>query len=58
MNKKDIDILNLENRIKMIENELNCKNLENRIKTLESELKHLKSAIQFHIKNKNKNFKD
>ena len=43
----------LENRIEMLEKEINCKNLENKVKILESEVKHLKEALQYQLK-KNK----
>tara|TARA_Y100001978_G_C23552045_1_gene365003 strand:+ start:145 stop:309 length:165 start_codon:yes stop_codon:yes gene_type:complete len=52
MNDKKIDIFELEKRIQLLENELNCKTLEKRIKILENELKHIKSAIQYQIKKK------
>ena len=68
MNNKDIDIYelekrikflenelncqNLEKRIKFLENELNCQNLDNRIKTLEKELMHIKKSIQYQLKKK------
>ena len=68
MNNKDIDIYelekrikflenelncqNLEKRIKFLENELNCQNLDNKIKTLEKELMHIKKSIQYQLKKK------
>ena len=42
----------LENRINMIEKEINCKNLENKVKVLEREVKHLKEALQFQLRKK------
>ena len=52
MNDKEIDIFELEKRIQILENELNCKTLEKRIKFLEKELIHIKSAIQYQIRKK------
>ena len=52
MNNKDIDIYELEKRIKILENELNCQNLESRIKILEKELLHIKKSIQYQLKKK------
>ena len=52
MNNKDKDLYELEKRIKILENELNCQNLESRIKILEKELLHLKKSIQYQLKNK------
>ena len=52
MNNKDKDLYELEKRIKILENELNCQNLENRIKILEKELIHIKKSIQYHLKKK------
>tara|TARA_B100000963_G_scaffold128185_1_gene111915 strand:- start:211 stop:375 length:165 start_codon:yes stop_codon:yes gene_type:complete len=52
MNNKDKDLYELEKRIKILENELNCKDLENRIKILEKELEHVKKSIQYHLKKK------
>ena len=52
MNNKDIDLYKLEKRIKILENELNCKNLESRIKILEKELLHIKKSIQYQLKKK------
>ena len=68
MNSKDIDIYelekrikilenelncqNLEKRIKILENELNCQNLDKRIKTIEKELIHIKKSIQYQLKKK------
>ena len=52
MNNKDKDLYELEKRIKILENELNCQNLEKRIKILEKELIHIKSAIQYQIRKK------
>ena len=42
----------LENRIVMIEKELNCKNLENKVSILESEVRHLKEALQYQLRKK------
>ena len=52
MNNKDKDIYELEKRIKILENELNCQNLESRIKILEKELLHIKKSIQYQLKKK------
>ncbi len=52
MNNKDKDLYELEKRIKILENELNCQNLESRIKILEKELLHIKKAIQYQLKKK------
>ena len=52
MNNKDKDLSELEKRIKILENELNCKNLESRIIILEKELVHIKKSIQYHLKKK------
>ena len=52
MNNKEKDLYELEKRIKILENELNCKNLENRIKILEKELLHIKKSIQYQLKKK------
>ena len=52
MNSKDIDIYELEKRIKFLENTLNCQNLEKRIKTLEKELMHIKKSVQYQLKKK------
>ena len=68
MNSKDIDIYELEKRIKFLENEINCQNLEKRIKTLEKEincqnlekriktlekeLMHIKKSVQYQLKKK------
>ena len=38
MNHKDKDLYELEKRIEILENELNCKNLQSRINILEKEL--------------------
>ena len=54
MNNKDKDLYELEKRIKILENELNCQNLESRIKILEKELLHIKNSIQYQLKKKNK----
>ena len=37
----------LENRITLLEKEINCKNLEYKVSILESEVKHLKEALQY-----------
>ena len=42
----------LENRIILLEREVNCKNLEKKVKVLEKEVKHLKEALQFQLKKK------
>ena len=52
MNNKDKDLYELEKRIKILENELNCQNLESRIKILEKELVHIKKSIQYHFRKK------
>ena len=52
MNNKDKDLYELEKRIKILENELNCQNLEGRIKILEKELLHIKKSIQYQFKKK------
>jgi len=52
MNNKDKDLYELEKRIKVLENELNCQNLESRIKILEKELLHIKRSIQYQLKKK------
>ena len=52
MNNKDKDLYELEKRIKILENELNCQNLESRIKILENELLHIKKSIQYQLKKK------
>ena len=49
---KDKDLYELEKRIKILENELNCQNLESRIKILEKELLHIKKSIQYQLKKK------
>ena len=52
MNNKDKNLYELEKRIKILENELNCQDLENRIKILEKELLHIKKSIQYQLKKK------
>ena len=42
----------LENRIIILEKEINCKNLENKVNILERELKHLKEALQYQLRKK------
>ena len=42
----------LENRIIILEKEINCKNLENKVKVLEREVKHLKEALQYQLRKK------
>ena len=42
----------LENRITMLEREINCRNLENKVNILEREVKHLKEALQFQLRKK------
>ena len=53
MKNNDKDLYELEKRIKILENELNCQNLESRIITLEKELLHMKKSIQYQLKKKN-----
>ena len=52
MNNKGEDLYELEKRIKILENELNCQNLERRINFLENELMHIKKVIQYQLKKK------
>ena len=52
MKNNDKDLYELEKRIKVLENELNCQNLESRIKILEKELLHIKKSIQYQLKKK------
>ena len=52
MNNKDKDLYELEKRIKILENELNCQNLEKRINILENEIVHIKKSIQYILKKK------
>ena len=40
----------LENRIILLEKEVNCKNLEKKVQLLEREVKHLKEALQFQLR--------
>ena len=42
----------LENRIILLEREVNCKNLEEKVKVLEREVKHLKEALQYQLRKK------
>ena len=42
----------LENRVDILEKEINCKNLENKVKILEREIKHLKEAFQYQLSKK------
>ena len=42
----------LENRLVMLEKEINCKNLENKVNILEKEVKHLKEALQYQLRKK------
>ena len=42
----------LENRVDILEKEINCKDLENKVKILEKELKHLKEAFQYQLRKK------
>ena len=42
----------LENRVDILEKEINCKNLENKVKILENEVKHLKEALQYQLSKK------
>ena len=50
--ENELNCQNLEKRIKILENELNCQHLENRIKILEKELVHIKKSIQYQLKKK------
>ena len=50
--ENELNCHNLEGRIKILENELNCHNLEGRIKILEKELLHIKKSIQYQLKKK------
>ena len=52
MNNKDKYLYELEKRIEILENELNCKNLQSRINILEKELLHIKKSIQYQLKKK------
>tara|TARA_Y100001978_G_scaffold6184_1_gene5127 strand:+ start:964 stop:1113 length:150 start_codon:yes stop_codon:yes gene_type:complete len=42
----------LENRIIILEKQINCKNLEDKVKILEKEVKHLKEALQYKLRMK------
>ena len=42
----------LENRIILLESEVNCKILEKKVKFLEREVKHLKEALQYQLRKK------
>ena len=42
----------LENRIIMLEKEVNCKSLEKKVNILEREVKHLKEALQYQLRKK------
>ena len=42
----------LENRIILLEREVNCKKLEKKVQVLEREVKHLKEALQFQLRKK------
>ena len=42
----------LENRIILLESEVNCKNLEEKVKVLEREVRQLKEALQFQLRKK------
>ena len=42
----------LENRIILLEKEVNCKNLEKKVNSLEREVKHLKEALQYQLRKK------
>ena len=44
----------LEKRIKILEEEINCKDLERRINFLENEVKHLKAVLQYQLRSKKK----
>ena len=44
----------LEERVKILEDEISCKNLENKINMLENEIKHLKAALQYQLRYKKK----
>ena len=42
----------LEKRLNILEEEVNCKNLANKVKILEREVKHLKEALQYQLRKK------
>ena len=42
----------LENRVDILEKEINCKNLENKVNILEREVKHLKEVLQYQLRKK------
>tara|TARA_Y100000589_G_scaffold285781_1_gene285495 strand:- start:275 stop:424 length:150 start_codon:yes stop_codon:yes gene_type:complete len=42
----------LENRIIILEREVNCKLLEEKVQNLEREVKHLKEALQYQLRKK------
>jgi len=46
--------LELENRIAVLERNINCKKLEDKIIILENEVKHLKAVVQYQLRNKKK----
>tara|TARA_Y100001978_G_C23650673_1_gene413213 strand:- start:848 stop:994 length:147 start_codon:yes stop_codon:yes gene_type:complete len=41
-------------RIKILEEQINCKNLEKKVNILENEVKHIKAALQYQLRNKQK----
>ena len=52
MNNRDKDIYELEKRIRILEDTLNCQNLESRIEILEKEVEHIKKSIQYKLQKK------
>ena len=42
----------LENRIIILEKDINCKDLENKVRVLEKEVKHLKEVLQYQLRKK------
>ena len=40
----------LEKRIEILEKDINCKRLEEKIKILENEIKHLKAVLQYQLR--------
>ena len=44
----------LEARIKILEEEINCKNLQNKVELLEQEVKHIKAILQYQLRKKKK----
>ena len=47
-------LIELKNRIEVLENQISCRNLEKKIKMLENEVNHIKSFLQYKNKKKNK----